>query len=110
MSNHGFIKTIEAQDGSAWINKTLGLRVIESWNKELDGKTWHHVSVSRKSRLPSYEDLCFVKKVFIGEDKTAYQIFAKKSDHVNIHPYCLHLWHCVDGDVTPDFTHGMGTI
>lgn len=28
------------------------------------------------------------------------------SRHVNKHPYCLHLWRCLDGDVVPDFTRG----
>jgi len=105
-----WVKLMSALDGAAWQNKTLGLHVIESVHKELDGKSWKHVSVSRRSRIPSYEDLVLVKKQFIGEDKTAYQIFPKASHHVNIHPYCLHLWHCIDGDVTPDFTHGTGSI
>jgi hypothetical protein len=28
----------------------------------------------------------------------------------NIHPNCLHLFCCLDGDPLPDFTGGMGTI
>lgn len=106
----GFTLIKESADGSAWQNKTKGLFVIESTHKELDGRTWLHVSLSRRSRLPSYEDMALVKRIFIGDDKTAYQIFAKKSQHVNIHKFCLHLWHCKDGDVTPDFTHGTGSI
>lgn len=100
----------QRSDGEAWVNKSLGLVVISSMAKELDGKFWQHVSLSRKSKVPSYDDMCLVKKLFIGEDKKAIQIFAQKSDHVNIHPYCLHLWHCIDGDSLPDFTHGKGSI
>lgn len=97
-------------DGSAWANKTLGLFVIESTNKEQDGKMCKHVSLSRKSRLPSYDDMKIVKKQFIGDDRDAIQVFPKSSNHVNIHEYCLHLWCCLDGSPLPDFTNGSGSI
>lgn len=80
------------------------LMVIITGGEELDQKRWVHVSMSRPGRLPTYDDMCWVKRAFIGDDKTAYQVFPPKAKHVNIHSYCLHLWHCVDGDVTPDFT------
>ena len=98
------------QDGSMWFNKTLGLAVIRSENVEKDGKNWIHVSVSRRSKVPSYDDLKLVKKLFIGDDLEAYQVFPKKSNHVNIHEYCLHLWATDSGPVLPDFTHGTGSI
>lgn len=98
-------------DGSAWVNKSLGLYVIESSAKEADGNSWKHVSLSRKSRLPTYEDMKIVKSKFIGDDIEAYQVFPAASDHVNIHEYCLHLWSRVDGKkALPDFTHGKGMI
>lgn len=100
----------ERIDGKAWINKPLGLVVISSTNKEQDGKLWQHVSLSRKSRIPTYDDMKYVKSLFIGDDKTAYQIFSKLDNHVNIHPYCLHLWCCLDGEILPDFTNGAGSI
>jgi len=40
----------------------------------------------------------------------AYQVFAPPSQHVNIHPYALHLWGKVDGSPTlPEFGK-YGTI
>lgn len=107
---HGFIVIEERNDGFAYRSKSLGLVVISSVSKEADNKFWQHVSVSRKSRLPSYDDLKLVKSMFIGDDKEAYQVFVKESNHVNIHPYCLHLWSCLDGNVMPDFTQGSGSI
>jgi hypothetical protein len=105
-----WIEVEKRMDGSAWVNKSLGLLVIESTNKEQDGKTWKHVSMSRKSRLPTYDDMKIVKQQFIGDDHSAIQIFPRKTEHVNIHPYCLHLWCCLDGDPFPDFTNGSGSI
>lgn len=72
-----------------------------------DGRVWLHVSLSRPSRMPSYDDMCDVKRLFIGASKKAIQVFAAESDHVNIHPFCLHLWSCVEPDGLPDFgKHG----
>lgn len=76
-----------------------------------DGTWWLHVSVSRARYIPSYDDLADVKRVFMGDDVQAVQIFARRERHINIHPFCLHLWACLDaaGDGLPDFGR-EGTI
>ena len=76
-----------------------------------DGRWWLHVSVSRAKYIPSYEDLADVKRTFVTEGAQAVQMFPRRERHVNIHPYCLHLWACLepDGDGLPDFG-AEGTI
>lgn len=90
-------------DGAAFYNKTIGIGVMISGRIELDGKLWIHVSLSRKSRMPTYEDMTLVKRLFLGPDRRAIQLFVSEKEHYNYHPFCLHLWHCVDGDGLPDF-------
>ena len=57
-----------------------------------------HVSVSiRRSgapfpRCPTWEEMCRVKVLFFGDDETVIQYHPPKSDYVNHHKYCLHLW------------------
>jgi hypothetical protein len=98
-------------NGATYAHKTDRISVIESIAIEQDGKRWQHVSLARPDRLPDYDDLTFVKRHWIGEDKYAYQVFPPKAKHVNIHPNCLHLFSCLDGDaVLPDFTRGGNTI
>lgn len=87
-----------------------GMAVLISAARHQDGRRWLHVSVSRRNRLPSWEDLRQVKDVWIGQDRVAVQVLPRARDYVNIHPFCLHLWCCLDEDVVPDFTEGMGTI
>jgi hypothetical protein len=82
---------------------THRLMVIVTGGVEGDGKRWLHVSMSRPDELPSYNDMCMVKEIFIGANKKAMQIFAPASEHVNISQFVLHLWHCIDGDGLPDF-------
>lgn len=96
-------------DGAAYMSWD-GLMVILSAAAELDGKYWLHVSASRKGKLPSYEDLCLVKKEFIGDNREAVQVFAKRAKHVNINPHVLHLWSRLEGSPLPDFSRGMGSI
>lgn len=86
-----------------YLEDETGLRVILSYSTERDGKIWQHVSVSREGRVPSYEELCMVKETLVGPEKGAVQVFPPKEEHVNYHPYCLHLWHCCDGNPLPDF-------
>lgn len=98
-------KIQSGEDGSAY-QHINGLMVISSWAVEDDGKKWQHVSMSRKSRLPSYDDIQMVKEHFIGDDSKALMVFPSKDKHVNIHKFCLHLWHCLEGDAVPEFSKG----
>lgn len=53
---------------------------------------WEHVSVSLKSRCPNWNEMNYIKELFWHEDQTVVQFHPKKSNYVNIHKYCLHLW------------------
>ena len=86
-----------------------GLFIIASAAEYDDGREWLHVSVSRKSRVPSYDDLTRIKRDFIGEDKKAVLVFPEKENHVNIHDYCLHLFYSAENPL-PEFSAELGTI
>lgn len=53
---------------------------------------WDHVSCSMEHRCPTWEEMCFVKELFFGDDEAVMQIHPKKKDYVDLHKYCLHLW------------------
>lgn len=97
------------EDGASYIAKD-GLQVICSADTEQDGKVWLHVSFSRRNRLPSYGDMIRVKDAFIGPKKKAIMVLPADSEYVNIHPFCLHLFHCLEDDPLPDFTQQSGSI
>lgn len=86
-----------------------GLYIIASAGEYEDGKEWLHVSVSRKSRVPSYDELTRIKREFIGEDKKAVFVLPEKENHVNIHSYCLHLFYSAQNPL-PEFSNGTGSI
>lgn len=96
-------------DGAAWDNRGMGLRVILSVGREEDDRLWLHASVSRRSRVPTYEDLAVLRNLFLGNRK-AVMVFPEERNYVNIHPYCLHLFAAVDHDPLPEFSRGGGTI
>jgi hypothetical protein len=98
-----------ALDGITCDSK-LGFRVMLSGAREDDGKLWMHLSMSRRRIVPNYEHLCEAKRIFLGAETLAVQLFPRESEHINIHRTCLHLWRCLDGDPTPDFSSGTGTI
>lgn len=86
-----------------------GLMIIASAAEYDDGRKWLHVSVSRKSRVPNYDELTRIKRDFIGDDKKAVLVLPEKKNHVNIHDYCLHLFYSAENPL-PEFSAGMGTI
>ena len=97
--------SILASDDSAGNN---GAFVVPPGNKsrELyciasDGSGWEHVSVTVKGQkhLPSYKEMCFIKNLFWEEEATVIQFHQRKSEKVNWHPRCLHLWRPCGGKI-----------
>ena len=79
-------------------HRLIPLQVIYSRSISLiDGSEWHHVSLSRLDRIPTWDEVMKVKNDFLGEDVEAYQVLTRKQDHVNIHPNCLHFFSRTDG-------------
>ena len=57
-----------------------------------DAPPWEHVSVSLRHRIPTWDEMCFVKSVFWDDEEAVVQFHPPKSQYVNYHPYTLHLW------------------
>lgn len=70
----------------------LSLKIIATDGVEYDADNWEHVSVSTKHRVPNWVEMCFVKDLFWDEEEAVMQLHPPKSDYVNHHPFCLHLW------------------
>jgi hypothetical protein len=70
------------------------LRVIAT-----TGEGWDHVSVSRRNRCPNWTEMEHIKRLFFKEDETAMQLHVPPSDHVNCHPYCLHMWRPLNAEI-----------
>lgn len=107
----GWHMIAESADGQAYRDNS-GMSVIISGELH-ESKKWAHLSFARKTRLPSYADMIRVKHVFLGDDKKALMVLPGIDEWVNIHPFCLHLYHCLDNDGLPDFRGfigGRGTI
>ncbi len=64
-----------------------------------DGLGWDHVSVSTKSRCPTWEEMCHVKDLFFEPEECAVQYHPPRSVYRNHHKFCLHIWR--DQDVEP---------
>lgn len=63
---------------------------------------WEHLSVSMPNKTPSWEQMCRMKDIFWGEEECCVQYHPKKSEYVNCHPHCLHIWKRNDGEyLTP---------
>jgi len=73
------------------------------------GQEWLHASISWADALPTYDDMAALHKA-VWPEGYAYQVFAPPSQHVNLHPYALHLWGLADGSPQlPEFGK-FGTI
>ena len=70
------------------------LRVIAS-----DGEGWEHVSVSRRDRCPSWEEMCAVKELFWGPEDTVMQLHPPRSQWISNAEFCLHLWRPVGVEI-----------
>ena len=77
-------------NGLFWIPLNgLQVRCIAS-----DGEGWQHVSVSlvNSNMPPSWSIMCQVKELFWSDEDWVVQFHPAKSEYVNQHHGCLHLW------------------
>lgn len=68
-------------------------QVVASCSPEAE---WEHVSVTlieqALKRCPTWEEMCYIKDVFWAGDETVVQYHPPRSEYVNRHAHCLHLW------------------
>lgn len=56
---------------------------------------WEHVSVTvlnKPEQTPTWAEMCIVKGLFWDDEETVIQFHPPKSEYVNNHAGCLHLW------------------
>lgn len=58
---------------------------------------WDHLSISkipkgRKQKLPSWEEMCYIKDLFFDYEERVIQYHPKRSEYINDNPNVLHLW------------------
>lgn len=82
----------DPSEGGAF--KFRGAMVIASW-----GAAWDHVSVSYPDRCPTWAEMERVKRAFFRSEETAMQLHVPPADHINVHPFCLHLWRPHDAEI-----------
>lgn len=67
-----------------------------------NGEGWEHVSIScwqcRKSRTPTWEEMCRVKSLFWGPEDCVVQYHPPESQYVN-QAEALHLWRPTEGEM-----------
>lgn len=63
------------------------LRVIAS-----DQNGWDHVSVSKPSKTPTWEEMEWIKRMFFKPDEVCMQLHVQESEHISYHDHCLHIW------------------
>jgi len=97
-------------DGATYVSALGTMRVVISADTELDGRRWRHFSISKPHSMPKWDELVAAKEAFLGKESKAVQVIPPRSQYVNIHPYCLHLFECLEGDPLPDFTRGSGSL
>ena len=61
--------------------------VVFSW-----GGGWDHVSVSFRNRVPTWDEMCEIKRMFFRPDEICVEYHPAESEYVNNMPYCLHIW------------------
>lgn len=106
MSNWTFLNLHRVRSGPMPSDDTFGfngafvLRLKESNGSRIkviasDGEGWQHVSVSladTPNSTPSWKLMCAVKDLFLEPEDCVCQFHPPKSEYVNFHPGCLHLW------------------
>ena len=95
----------DGNNGAFLVRVENRLTSVEFFCMVSDGYGWEHVSISiqpktgsKPIRCPSWEEMCAIKDMFWDAEDVVVQFHPRKSDYVNLHNYCLHLWRKTDQD------------
>jgi hypothetical protein len=76
--------------------------VFVTGEPKADGRNYIHVAVRSFGKPPTLELLWECKQIFIGKDKAAIMQLPDFDSAMQIHPFLMSLYHCVDKDPLPD--------
>lgn len=69
------------------------LRIIVS----IDGGD-RHLSISHRDRYPTWDEILEARNWYFPEEMEVVMVLARKSEYVNIHKNCFHLWQSKCGE------------
>lgn len=77
-----------------------------------DGMGWQHVSVSieYETKPPPWSIMCRVKELFWEDEDWVVQFHPAKSQYVNHHPGCLHLWRPTEAEMPTPLATMVGPL
>lgn len=78
----------DGANGAFQLPRPLGILLLIA----SDCGDWEHVSVSTPERCPVWSEMDYVKRIFWRDDECVMQLHVPRTSHIDIHPYCLHLW------------------
>lgn len=87
-----------------WLDEIRRLAVMEGIELH-DGQSWHHVSMSQASRVPTWAEMSEAKQRFIGVDVEAYIVHPPAERYINLDGRVLHWYASLERPrgVLPDF-------
>ena len=59
----------------------------------------HHISISHPFRYPTWDEIHAARYYFLPEDIDCAIFLPKKSEYVNLHPNCFHVWEVKDAEI-----------
>lgn len=68
-------------------NKNRPATVLASW-----GCWWEHVSVSFLTRMPTWDEMAEIKRMFFRPEEVCVEYHPAEDEYVNLFPFCLHIW------------------
>ena len=86
----GFAATVQLLSST----KSRPARVIGSWSC-----WWDHVSVSFSNRMPTWDEMAEIKRMFFKPDEVCIEYHPAETEYVNFHNYCLHIWRPQRADI-----------
>jgi len=77
------------------------LQLLFSTMEQHPDGLWKHASISHPNRYPTWDEILDVRYTFFGEQEEVMQVLPPKSEYINVHKNCFHLWCPVGRRLTP---------
>lgn len=75
---------------------------VDLYGEAVDGAgAWLHMSCSRARRMPTWDDLVLAREELGFGERIFVQLLPPVKYWLNIHNYCLHVFHRLDAETVP---------
>ncbi len=92
---YGWKRMIISGINEEYYTHSSGISALPSVNKMDDNSRWYCIYCYKLDKMPTWEEMYEIKRIFVGDDREALMVFPLHEDYVSSR-FGIHIWASAD--------------